>query len=239
MIKNKNLTDIVQRSEILPSTTIKGKLRYLAVSMVILLLLYPFFEGGVSQTIIFNILLSAVCFFGVYAVSYKSKNLILALLFGLPWFISSWINLILTPPALILGLVSTISLMFFYTFTLSVILIFVLKATQVSEDVLFGAVSIYLLIGGIFNMIYLLIETSHPGSFFINPEYNLGGVIDGADFIYYSFATLTTLGYGDIVPLTSPARSFAVVEAIAGVMYLAIIISRLVGLYIVQCTKKS
>ncbi|MBC8233821.1 hypothetical protein H8E77_30095 [bacterium] len=49
--------------------------------------------------------------------------------------------------------------------------------------------------------------------------------------------TLTTLGYGDVIPVTSYARSFAILEAIIGVIYLAIIISRLVGLYIANSTK--
>jgi len=86
-------------------------------------------------------------------------------------------------------------------------------------------------------MIYVLIERLHPGSFFINPAYRTGTPIDGSDFLYYSYTTLTTLGYGDIVPVTSQARSVSIVEAIIGVMYLAIIISRLVGLYIVHSPK--
>jgi len=230
----------MQQTDILPPTAMKGRLRYLAISMILLLVLLPLFEGGsITQIVVLNILISAICFFGIYAVSYSRRNLVIALAFGLPWFVSSWMNLFARPPSLILGLISTLSLMLFYLFTLTVILLFVLKATQVSEDVLFGSVSIYMLIGGTFNQVYVLIETLRPGSFFIDPAYNIGGVVDWADFIYYSFATLTTLGYGDIVPLTSPARSFAVLEAIVGVMYLAIIISRLVGMYVVHSTKRN
>jgi hypothetical protein len=114
-----------------------------------------------------------------------------------------------------------------------------MKSEQVDADVLYGSVCIYLLIGGIFAMIYLLIETLHPGSFFIDPAYNINGVVDAADFIYYSFITLVTLGYGDIIPVASYARGSAVIEGIIGVMYLAIIISRLVGLYIANSTEKT
>ena len=52
-----------------------------------------------------------------------------------------------------------------------------------------------------------------------------------SDFLFFSFATLTTLGYGDITPITTQARSFAIVEAVYGVLYSAILIARLVGVY--------
>ncbi len=51
------------------------------------------------------------------------------------------------------------------------------------------------------------------------------------DILYYSFATLTTLGYGDIVPVTTQAKMFSMVETVTGVMFLAILVSRRVGLY--------
>lgn len=235
---NEKPGEIMQIKSFIPSTDMKGKLRYLAISMVLMLILYPFLEGGYTRTIILNTLVSVICLFGVYAVSYNRKNLVVALTFGLPWFIISWMNLLTPTPSKTLDFISTISLALFYFFTAIIILSYILRSERVREDILYGAVSIYMLIGGIFNMIYLLIETIHPGSFFIDPTHNINGVVDGSDFIYYSFATLTTLGYGDIAPVTSHARSFSIIESIIGVMYLAIIISRLVGMYIAQAINK-
>jgi hypothetical protein len=166
--------------------------------MGLMLVLYPFLEGGIIRIVILNILISAICFFAVYAVSYNRINFVIALVFSVPWFVATWLNLLFPSPLLILGLISSISLAFLYIFTAKILLVFVLTSSQVTEDVLYGAVSIYLLIGAIFNMIYLLIEALLPGSFFIASTHNLDGMIDGADFIYYSFATLTTLGFGDI-----------------------------------------
>ena len=80
-------------------------------------------------------------------------------------------------------------------------------------------------------------EFFHPRSFTIeqsathNPEIG--------PFIYYSFVTLTTLGYGDTIPLIPPARSFSFVEAVIGQIYLAVLIARLVGLHIVHSSKKN
>jgi hypothetical protein len=220
------------------SGKIKGKLGYLMISFILMIVLYPFLETGPTQTIFWNILLSIVLFFGVYAVSYSKKNFIIALVFALPWFILAWIEQVTSPLSLITGVISLVSIILFFTFTLTVIFNFVLKSRQINKEVLYGAVRIYLLLGGIFTLIYFLIEILQPGSFFINPVYNADTIISGVDFMYYSFSTLTTLGYGDVIPVTSHARSFAILEAVLGVMYLAIIISRLVGMYIAQVKKE-
>jgi hypothetical protein len=58
--------------------------------------------------------------------------------------------------------------------------------------------------------------------------------IDWFDTMFYSFVTLTSLGYGDIVPMTAQARSLSILEAVSGIMYVAVLISRLVGLYSAQ-----
>ena len=218
----------------LQSGKMKGKLGYLMISFILMIILYPFLETGTSSIIFWNILLSIVLFFGVFAVSYSKKNFILALIFALPWFVLAWIEQVTGPLSLIPGLISLISIILFFTFTLIIIFNFVLKSEIINKDVLFGAVCIYLLLGGIFTLIYFLIEVVHPGSFFIDPKFNTDGILNALDFMYYSFSTLTTLGYGDIIPVSSHARSFAILEAVLGVMYLAIIISRLVGLYITQ-----
>jgi hypothetical protein len=59
-----------------------------------------------------------------------------------------------------------------------------------------------------------------------------------ANFIYYSFVTQTTLGYGDFTPITAPARSLSLLEAVFGQLYLAVLIARLVGLHITQSSEK-
>jgi hypothetical protein len=192
--------------------------------------------GGIGQIIV-NILMSAIFAFGIYAVSDARKTVVIGLALGLPWFFLSWIDLLVTPLAsfsLILALCSSVSIIVFMAFTALAILLFVVRAPHVNDDVLYGAVAIYMLIGGTWAMIYAVLEELHFGSFVISSVHDIDGVVTWFDLLFYSFATLTTLGYGDIVPVTSQARSLAVVEAIIGVMYLAIIISRLVGMFIAK-----
>ena len=98
---------------------------------------------------------------------------------------------------------------------------------KVTMDVIFAASCAYLLLGMIFAESCYSLENLRPGSFKASEP--LGH--DLWDFVYYSFVTLTTLGYGDIVAATKPARALAIVEAIIGQLYLAVLIGRLVGAY--------
>ena len=88
---------------------------------------------------------------------------------------------------------------------------------------------VYLFIGLLWSDIYAILEHLQPGSFSF--AHSQAGT-KLSDFSYYSFVTLTTLGYGDITPLTSKARAFAMLEAIIGQLYLVVLIARLVGLHI-------
>jgi len=83
--------------------------------------------------------------------------------------------------------------------------------------------------------LYNITEILHPGSF------SLAAVLDAESkkaLYFFSFVTLTTLGYGDITPVSGPARSLAMVEAIVGQMYIAVLIARLVGTHISQSMMK-
>ena len=83
--------------------------------------------------------------------------------------------------------------------------------------------------GAIFVPLYGILKTSWPGSF--SDGTYPDAPVQWQQLIYYSYATLTTMGYGDVLPVSWWARSFASAEAVIGVLYLAILMARLVGLY--------
>jgi hypothetical protein len=83
--------------------------------------------------------------------------------------------------------------------------------------------------------IFVVVETLHPGSFKI-PE--VQGLETTRQFVYYSFVTLTTLGYGDITPITSMARSLCILEAVIGQLYLVVQVAWLVGVHVSQSMMK-
>ncbi len=112
----------------------------------------------------------------------------------------------------------------FLSWVTGFILFSILKAERVTADLVFGAVAAYLLLGICWGGLYALIEITHPGSFSFGE-----GAKEFSSLFYYSFVTLTTLGYGDILPLSKIARTAAYLEAVTGVMFTAILIAGLVG----------
>lgn len=114
------------------------------------------------------------------------------------------------------------------TFVSYLVSIRILRAKSIGSEQISGAISVYLLLAMVFARFYHLLEMAQPGSFLnqtskLPPTYH--------DFIYYSFVTVTTVGYGDIVAANPAAKSLAMLEAIVGVFYLATLISRLTSLY--------
>ncbi len=116
------------------------------------------------------------------------------------------------------------------TFALSVIGLFsyLRGARSITSGHLYTATSIYLLLGMLWFALYNAIEAFHPGSFL---QTTTGLTNRPTDLLYFSLATLTTLGYGDIVPVFGVVRMLAVLEAAAGVLYIAITIALLVSAY--------
>jgi Ion channel len=104
-----------------------------------------------------------------------------------------------------------------------VVLTKVLRSGTITSQRIQGAVAVYLLFGLIWANAYEWTNSVHPNSF-------TGAGTNGASWTYYSFVTLTTMGYGDITPKYPLARSLASAEALAGQLYIAILISRLVAL---------
>ena len=104
----------------------------------------------------------------------------------------------------------------------------IFKTKIIDSHIISSAISIYVLIGIFWYLLFMFLLMIDPDSFDIrnfNPE------MVSIDMIYFSFTTLTTLGYGDITPLSYTAKMWSITEAMMGVMFLAIMISRVVSLF--------
>jgi hypothetical protein len=117
----------------------------------------------------------------------------------------------------------------FLAYVAILILAFVLRARQVDLGIVLGSVCVYMLAALMWGTGYDVIERLRPGAFAI-PSMVDGGTTRGA-LQYFSFVTITTLGYGDIQPVTQFARMISVLEAVIGQLYLVILVARLVGLH--------
>jgi hypothetical protein len=105
---------------------------------------------------------------------------------------------------------------------------FALSATAADAEHVFAALSAYLLAGLVFGVLHWAIAGTWPGSYGDAGAAGAAG-LSLSTAIYFSFVTLATLGYGDVVPKTDVARGLAVLEAVAGQLYIAVTIARLVG----------
>jgi voltage-gated potassium channel Kch len=125
-----------------------------------------------------------------------------------------------------------------------VILLSITKNNKVTTDTIYGAICVYLLIGIIWLELFSIVEMIEPGSFLSGGEnvVKLTGEFHSRpgfnNLLYFSFVTLTTLGYGDIAPATPLAKALSSLEAVVGQLFIAVLIARLVGMHIVHSSEK-
>ena len=119
----------------------------------------------------------------------------------------------------------------FYAFTIAHVLRYVLLLGAVTTDKICAAVGVYVLMGLLWATIYMLVNNIYPGAFSYNGKSDQLVLLRPVNFIYFSFTTPTSTGYGDIVPRIAHAQALAILEQLAGMFYIAILIARLAGLY--------
>jgi hypothetical protein len=205
-----------------------GRFLFLLISITLTLVLRPFLEGFVGMSLLVDIFFTLVIMSGIYA-SLQSKRLFyIALIIALPALAAHWASYFPRIPSTFL--IGEIFGALFYTFLVTIILSYLFTEKEITVDVIAGAVCVYLLIGLMWASFFTVLNILHPCSFKISE--NLG--TDESVFTYYSFVTLTTLGYGDISPITAQARALAVMEAVAGPIYLAILVARLMAIHVSQ-----
>lgn len=154
------------------------------------------------------------------------RALAIALSLGIPALLSRWV----VPPDWPLGWRALEFLLDLALngFVLSLMLRHIFTARRVGATTLLLAVNSYLLLGVIWAGAYILCETLQPGSF---RGLDAGVRESLVDLYYFSFVTLATVGYGDVTPALSAARSLALAEMLCGVMFTAVLVARLIGLY--------
>ena len=210
-----------------------GAFRYSAIellgSLVLLFMAAPFLEDIPNGDLVEVVLISLVMVLAVLAVGGRRRVFAIALLLVIPALAAKWTNHVwprVAPPEIYLAASAA-----FFLYVIVNLLRFILRAPRVDANVLCAGVSGYLLLGLLWIPAYLLVARVTPAAFAISPAPGVDPVMHGFNGFYFSFITLTTVGYGDITPVSKVARMLAVMEAIAGVFYLAVLISRLVSVY--------
>jgi voltage-gated potassium channel len=197
------------------------------------LMVSPFLTSLPYAKFILKASLTAVFLFAIYAVRNSKKFLSITITLLVLTVMLHWIGHLL-PAAFITPLTAIITAMYL------AVLIYaffeeIFGARRVTWNLIAATLCVYLFIGVLWGTIFSLLESVSPGSF--SGELLHGTVAAGERihvFIYFSFITLTTLGYGDITPLTQGATALCQAEAIIGQFFMAVMVARLVGMQISQ-----
>ncbi len=119
----------------------------------------------------------------------------------------------------------------FHGYAALVLLAYVLMDDVITLDELFAIAGVYMLLGLLWASAYAIVIHFDPNAIYINPSNNPDGVVGFGDLVYYSLTTLTSTGYGEITPVSPSARALAMLQQVIGVLFVAILISRLTNLY--------
>jgi hypothetical protein len=209
-----------------------GQYEFLFLALVGAIVVRPLLKDGFVGVLLLNVLTTAILVGSAHAVSGKKRTLKLGLLLMVPAFLSSWSTAFIG--RLWPMVVANILTFTFVCYVLSVMMLNILKEKNVTRDTIFGSACVYMLFGFAFADLFVVSQIIEPQSF--------GQAIDIApvgsevklvsDLSYFSFVTLTTLGYGDLTPKTGTVQGLATLEAMLGQFYLAVLVARLVGLHL-------
>ena len=198
------------------------------VALVLMLVGSPFLmelrHGTVYETILMTMTLTT----GVLAVGHRKRTLIIATLLMVPALASRWINHI--RPHTVPTQFYLVASMLCLAYIIAQLFHYILSARDVDSEVLCAAVATYLMLGMLWAFGYMLVEYQHPDSFVYTSGPASEHTMAGFTSIYYSFCTLSTVGYGDIVPGSNIVRMLSCIESITGVFYGTILVARLVAL---------
>ena|SRR5579859_6244859 len=210
----------------------------LLLSLFLLFVVQPLVIGLELAQVLYDGLLTIVFATALFAVFRERHLLILALVLGLPSIVGRWTGYVLPAlPRLPTLVTAHILAALFLAFSIAVILRSTYRETTVSTDAVCGALCGYLLIGLAFAHIYSGVEAAHPGSLRGDNALSVSVLNEGqrqALLIYYSFITLTTVGFGDLTPATPLTRVLSWVEAVFGQFYIAVIMAELIGIRVAQ-----
>lgn len=211
-----------------------GRHAFLLASLVVLLVALPLLDmlaGGATR---FALLIVPVLAAAIWVNSHQRVLFTVAVLCGVVAIGALVASIVIDSTALrILSHALSLALL---GWTTLVLLNSLIQSDVVSQDTLVGGICVYLLVGLCFAMVFILMTELMPGAFVADGEAIVRSGSDtsahATQLLYFSFVTLTTLGFGDVAPATEIAQMAAVAEALFGQLYLTIFLARLVAIFV-------
>ena len=211
------------------------------IILLICLLLIIFFYPTLSKQRLLarDIIFTAIIFSGTYSLNFSKKTRNILIVSGIITIVLTWIYYFFDKA--ILGLLSFLSFFSFNMFITVFMVRHIARSQQVTLTIIMNSINGYLMIGILGAVLLAIAEAMQKFFFHINTAaINFSGntAIGFHDYLYFSFVTLTTLGYGDVTPASAFAKSLTIVIAIVGQLYLTILIAILVGKYLSNPEKR-
>lgn len=202
----------------------------LLVTIIAAIMVAPLFLPDSAHLMVARVLSSATLILALWAAGIHPRTLLIFVPIVIGYLVALEIGGQLRALAISIRMV-------FLGYATVLIVRHAVRAHKVTVDTIAGAACAYVLTALTWSTLYDLLETLRPGSFAIPPTLLIPPARDPSfALVYFSFLTLTTVGYGDIHPLNVGAGGLAMGEAVVGQLYVAIMIARLVSLQLVQRT---
>ena len=196
-----------------------------------LVVIGPILEQFFALRILIDVFLTAIVICMLYLVDTRKILIQIGGLLAVVMILSLWLKYFYNPDVF-----AATSMLIGVLFTVMVAahtIGFIMRSQSVTREVVYAAMLVYLLVAQLWALVYTFLYLINPASFHL-PQ----GQGDFLVFEYYSFVTLTTLGFGDITPLTKVAKAFSVVEAVVGQLYLVVVVAWFVGMHVSRTSKR-
>ena len=205
---------------------LKNRFLMILVAVLLVIVVSPILRetGGKAGLIVSALLATAIPLASLYAFSGRRKIFVVLIVLGVLTVLFGALSTFYSGRHL--TLLHLVPAVLMYVIVIVLTLKHILTTKEVSGDLIYGSISTFLLVGILWTALYMLVVLFVPDSF--------SGVTREADLAYFSLITLTTVGFGDISPVSILAQRLAVLEAAAGAVYIGVIIALIVGKYIAQ-----
>lgn len=203
--------------------------------LICVLLIPPYFQALAWIHTLWSSLFTCVLLWALYSIAGTRRILLLAALFLIPTLVSTW--LVEPGQEKYLAYLDNITNIIYFGLVCYYLSKYILTSRRATLEVILAAMCLYMMLAVLWAAIYTNLELYYPGAFSFGGQLASEAGIDQSNLfrhmIYFSLVTISTLGYGDVLPIHQVAQSWAVVETMIGQFYIAIILARLVSLYTV------
>jgi hypothetical protein len=218
----------MNKSDFALEQAVEGKVIFLLAMIALVQFGYPITAYGTGALIAYELLYASMLVVGVIVGRDSRRHVAVLAVAGGAFLVASLLYAV-SPTATWAVFITYFALIPYLLMLVWVLGRFLAIAQTITRDVLYAAVALYLLLGAVFVPLYGVLESFAPGSF------RDGSFPDAPvlwqQLVYFSYTTLTTSGYGDVLPVSWWARSLANLEMITGVLFITIVMARLVALY--------